>query len=114
MVARAAGRAAGRRKVYRRPGHPAVRGRAAAGGWAGELLQEEVMESQTIDSPETSDAAAAEISADATPYTAAASAARASRGRRAALAAFTPVVTAAIALGSHRGVTNRQHAVLRG
>ncbi|MDB5321554.1 MAG: hypothetical protein JWN40_3185 [Phycisphaerales bacterium] len=72
------------------------------------------MESQTIEIAERGGAAPAEISADMTPYTAAASPARASRRRGAALAAFTPVVTAAIALGIHRGVINRQNAVPSG
>jgi NitT/TauT family transport system permease protein len=84
------------------------------------LLQEDVMESQTIDVPETSGAAQPEPPMNPTPEapaqaTAIGSVAEPARNRRrAALAAFAPVVTAAIALAVHRGVANRQNAVSTG
>src|SRR5258706_8350714 len=101
MAARSAGRKARRRPIHRRSRHPPVRRWPSAGRRPGQLLQEEVMDSQTIEIPETIGAAPPEVSTNLTPDAPPASA-RPSRSTRAALAAFTPVVTAAIALAIHR------------
>jgi NitT/TauT family transport system permease protein len=71
------------------------------------------MESQTIEIPETTAAAPPDVASNLSPGTRGASA-EAPRGTRAALAAFTPVVTAAIVLAIHRAVPNRQNAVPTG
>src|SRR5690349_2684967 len=71
------------------------------------------MESQTIDPPATAEAAAENAAAPAALATGAVAGAlpgRKRRGRWAAVATFSPVVTATVALAVHRGVHNWQNA----